>query len=290
MATTTSRSMRRGLQPAVPMPYVPALEELYRKYGNEIFCRGQLVMLSGRRGSQKSGAALWLVHQWDEPTLYVNGDMSAWTANSRVLSITSGLGKDEVKDILREGGARRDDLEATADDSRVLFLHSSRPALEEIDEEVDAFVEAWDAYPPVVVIDNLMDVEPLLDGEFENLVEILQQLKNMAHETDILVMVLHHNKDDGNSAYPAPIEGLKQRVGMTPEVVLSIALENQPGQDEIPFRISVTKQREGRATPKADDYATLIAIPDRTDFRASNYYQQSTVPAPPAGEGNTWGT
>lgn len=271
------------------MPYVPALDELYRKYGNEIFCRGQLVMLSGRRGSQKSGAALWLVHQWGEATLYVNGDMSAWTANSRVLSITSGKGKDTVKDILREGGNARDELEATADSSRVMFFHNSRPALDEIDEEIDAYVEAWDAYPPVVVVDNLMDVAPLLDGEFENLVEILQQLKNLAHETDILVMVLHHNKDDGNSAYPSPIEGLKQRVGMTPEVVLSVALENQPGQDEIPFRVSVTKQREGRATPKADDWATLVAIPDRTDFRAGNFYQQPPG-AVPAGEGNTWGT
>lgn len=269
------------------MPHLEALEEVYRKFGG-LFFEQQITMISGRRGSQKSGFGMWLVSQWNLPTLYVNADMTSWTANSRHISIFSGLGKDVVEEALQDH--RRAELVAATDRSNIRFMHASRPSLDDLEAEVDAYTEMYDEPYKVVVIDNLMDIDPVAADEHVNLTEILQQLKPI-REAGSTIIALHHNKDGGDTNYPSDISGLRGLVSQIPEVIVSVAIENQDG-DEMPFRLTVTKQRSGYSDPKAQDWVEIVAEPDRTLFKARSF-EQTVVAAPPVAVpvyGNTWGS
>src|SRR5690606_26140060 len=108
------------------------------------------------------------------------------------------------------------------------------------DAEIDAWVEFNDEFPKLIIVDNLLDVEPLSDQEFASHKAILLELKSLARRTGALVLVLAHAKEEGDPAFPAPKSGLQNKVSNTPAIMLSVALE--PGADDKSiFRVAPVK-------------------------------------------------
>ncbi len=78
------RSFERASQTAAELPRIPQLEPLYRNQDMHIH-KGDLVMIAGRSGSQKSGLAMFITAMLNQPALYISGDMTPWEASTRII-------------------------------------------------------------------------------------------------------------------------------------------------------------------------------------------------------------
>lgn len=259
MPVPAFRALSGARASGAPLPEVPALQALYR-----LGCRprlGQMTMIAGQPGSQKSGLTMWLVAQLALPTLYFSLDMAQSTAFIRMASIATGETGDQVTSNLAEGYGDwyADELR----ESPVHFCFDTEADMDDVASELDAWVEMYDDFPKIIVIDNLMDLVGGGESEHESHKEVLKELKALARVTGAAIFVLHHMSEGiGNAAYPSPRKALQQKVAQTPEVVLSVALDGDA------FRISPVKNRNGRQFADATEYAVLRADPARTAFYA----------------------
>ena len=82
------RSFERASQTAAELSRIPQLEPLYRNLDMHIH-KGDLVMIAGRSGSQKSGLAMFITAMLNQPALYISGDMTPWEASTRIISLNT---------------------------------------------------------------------------------------------------------------------------------------------------------------------------------------------------------
>lgn len=265
MPVPVARALSGAKSTGAPLPQVPALQGLYA-----LGCRprlGQMTMVVGQPGSQKSGFTMWWVQQMGLPTLYCCLDMSQTTAFVRMASMVTGQAGDTVAEGIQNGLG--DVYAEQLEDSKVHFVFDSEMDLDDLADELDSFVETWDAYPGVLVIDNLLDLASMGESENESYKTILKELKALAHSTGMAVFVLHHVSEGvGDPAYPSPRKAILQKVAQTPEVVLSVAL------DGYAFRVAPVKSRNSQQDASGKTYAELRADPERTTFypRSSHGY------------------
>lgn len=261
---TANRALTLNAASAPELPRIEALKPLY-----DVGCRprqGEIIMIAGRSGTQKSGFALWLAANWNLPTLYMSADMSGWQASIRLACMQLGMTTDQVEEQLHAPEGRRAVEQALAP-LRITFSFSSPITMSGLEAEMDAQVELWDAYPKVIVIDNLMDIEGC-DSDYAAQMAALQDLAALSRDTGSTILVLHHATDKSREAkydpsMPPSREQVKGGLSEKPELSLSVAL--QPNTLE--YRIAVIKQRMGPSDPTAQNYVTLRADPARTQFR-----------------------
>ncbi len=259
---TPGRSLTLSVESGKELPRVPELKALY-----DIGCRvrqGEVVMILGRSGSQKSGFALFWTAQMNLPTLYLSADMSSYTAASRLACMATGDSTEMVERTMAEGDSQRylDALKS----SNISFSFGSPITWRGIDEELEAYVELWDAYPKVIVLDNLCDVEGA-ESDYVAQMAVMASCTEMARETGATVIVMHHATDKGQSAIadpwgPPSRDQAKNGLSEKPELSLSVALD--PTSYE--FKIAITKQRMGRSDPTARTFARLRCYPEMTRF------------------------
>ena len=250
------------------LPRVPALRALYARG-----CRprhGEVVMIAGRSGTQKSGLALWWTAQMNLPTLYFSADMSPFTASSRVASMVTGDTTEQVEAGMAAGGQRRSRYLRALAPSRITFAFGSPITWRALDEELEAYVELWDAYPQVIVCDNLMDFESA-ESDYTAQMAVMSSLTELARTTGATVIVLHHASDKSWEAKtdpwaPPSRDQVKGGLSEKPELSLSVALDPQ----SLEYRIAVIKQRMGPSDPTARHYAVLWCEPERTRFHADS--------------------
>lgn len=264
-----SRALRLNANSGKPLPHVPDLEHLY-----EIgFAprHGQLIMLVGRSGSQKSGFAMWWVEQMGLPTLYFSGDMSAFTASSRIASCRYGLPTDEIEAVIERDDEQTVDLMRNLRESKVQFSFGSPITWRAVDEEIRAYVEVHNAYPSVVVFDNLMDFEGA-EADYTAQMETMQYLTEFCRETGATVIVMHHASDkaiDPRRPWKPPARNdVKGGMAEKPEISLGVALDN----DSLDFNIAVLKQRMGPQDPTGEKYISIKCIPELTRFEAKQMH------------------
>lgn len=152
---TPGRSLSLNIEAGQELPRVPAFEALYQ-WGMRPR-QGEVVMIAGRSGSGKSALALFWVAQMNLPTLYVSADMSAFTASTRLASMVTGDTTEEIEMAMALGDGDRY-FEAMRD-MKIQFSFGSPIVWQSLYDEIDAYVELWDQFPSVVVIDNLMDFD-----------------------------------------------------------------------------------------------------------------------------------
>ena len=245
---------------------MPVLEELEDLYALGVRPRqGEVMMIAGRSGSQKSGFALWLVQRWNLPTLYFSADMSAFQASTRLACSATGMTTEEVEAKLAAGGnTAREVLDALAG-SKVTFSFGSPISWQPMTELIEAHVEMYDAFPAVIVIDNLMDVEDA-ESDYSMQMAAMQSLHDLARATGATVLILHHASDktqNKNDPWAPPSRAeVKGGLSEKPELSLSVALN----PDTLDFRVACIKQRMGPSDPSGSTYATLIADPASTRF------------------------
>jgi len=222
-------------------------------------------MVAGRSGTQKSGFALWWTCQMNLKTLYLSADMSAFTASARIASMMTGLTTDGVEAQMHEGGDARADVLDSMGNLNLTFSFGpiTWPG---VDAEIEAYVELHNAYPEMIVLDNLMDVEGAA-SDYAVQMDVMQNVTDLSRATGAAILVMHHSSDKSWDARtdpwaPPSRDQIKNGMSEKPELTLSVALN--PRSHE--FRIAILKQRMGFSDPTASSYASLKCDPSRTRF------------------------
>lgn len=224
-------------------------------------------MVAGRSGTQKSGFALWWTAQMGLPTLYFSADMSAFTASSRLACMTLGLTSQEIEAGMAEGGAETY-MDALKSLNNFTFSFGSPISWRQVDEELQAYIELWNAYPEVIVFDNLMDFENA-ESDYTEQMAVMQGGTELARDTGATTIFLHHASDKSWEATsdpwkPPSRKDIKNGLAEKPELCLGVALD----PNNLSYRVAVLKQRMGKCDPSGNTYAILQAEPDKTRFHA----------------------
>ena len=248
------------------LPKVDAFSALY-DYGMAPRY-GQVIMIVGRSGSQKSGLALWWIDEMNLPSLYFSADMSAFTASARLASKRTGNTTEEVERAMAMGGEARARCMDALVDSKLTFSFGSPITWRQIDEELTAYVELWDAYPEVIAFDNLMDFEGA-ESDYTAQMEVMQGVTELARETGSTVIIMHHASDKSWDARtdpwsPPSRDQVKGGLSEKPELSISVALD----PNTMAFNMAVIKQRMGPQDATGKRWRTLRCIPELTRFEA----------------------
>lgn len=259
-----SRALSLNAESGRRLPRVDAFHALY-EYGMDPR-HGQVIMIVGRSGSQKSGLALFWVDEMNLPTLYFSADMSAFTASSRLASKRTGQNTEQVERSMAAGGEARQRCLDSLVDSNVTFSFGSPITWRQIDEELKAYVELWDAYPEVIAFDNLMDFEGA-ESDYTEQMSVMQGVTELARETGATVMIMHHASDKSWDARsdpwsPPSRDQVKGGLSEKPELSISVALD----PNTLQFNVAVIKQRMGPQDPTAKRWRQLRCEPALTRF------------------------
>lgn len=263
-----ARALTLNAESGRALPRVEALADLYN-----MGCKprhGEVVMVVGRSGTQKSGFALWWTIQMNLPTLYFSADMSAFTAATRVAGMQTGYTTGAIENLMRTDGVEREKIVGSLQDLNLQFAFG-KITWEGLDEELAAYVELHNAFPEVIVVDNLMDIEGC-STDYQPQMEAMDSLTALARTTGATVIVLHHASDKTWEAKsdpwaPPSRDQVKNGLAEKPELCLGVALNPRTFE----YRIAVLKQRMGPQDPTGQSCALLRCEPERTRFHRMTY-------------------
>lgn len=263
---TPGRSLALNAEAGRPLPKVPAFDALYK-----MGCtprHGQVIMVVGRSGTQKSGFALFWVAQMNLPTLYFSADMSAFTASARLASMHTGHTTEMVEAGMKAGDEYRQQYLDALADSKIVFSFGAPIRWQSVDEELEAWVDLHNEYPQVIVFDNLMDFEGG-ESDYTEQMAVMSNVTDLARDTGITVILLHHATDKSWDAKSSPWtppsrDQVKGGLSEKPELSLSVGLDPH----SMDYKIAVIKQRMGPCDPTAQTYCNMRCEPEYTRFRA----------------------
>lgn len=267
---TAARALALNASSAPVLPAVPELSDLFNNgpYGFQPRVN-DLIMIAGQSGSQKSGFALYWVARMGLPTLYLSADMTPFQASVRLACMKLGLPTEAVEGMMQtpDGMAR---VEGGMEDLNITFSFGSPITWRGVDTELDAYVELHNAYPEVIVWDNLMDTE-YCENDYTAQMEAMQLIHSLKSEIGSTIIVLHHATDkprdsgrDGgrDPGQPPPRKEIKNGLSEKPEDVLTVA--TSPNDNR--FGVAIVKQRMGFNDPNAQRFIRLQAEPALTRF------------------------
>lgn len=223
-----------------------------------VFRQAQLHLIAAQPGGGKTLLALWYAIQAKIPSLYFSADSDSRTIATRAGAI---LMEKEVATVEKMMDTEASVLleDALADGaSHVRFNFDPSPSLQDIEEEIEAWIELHGAPPAAVFVDNLMNVAAAADNEWTAMRDAMSAFHYMAREYESAFIVLHHvseNEKMSKPNYPAPRKALMGKVAALPELVLSVALDSGSNA----YKIAVVKNRHGKSDPTAENYITLSA-------------------------------
>ena len=155
---SAKRSLTKAKSLGSPLPRIPELADLHDGQFRYRFFSAQTTVIAGIPGAQKSGLVTWLLSQWNLPTLFFSADTDQKTAISRLTAAITGDEVNEVRRAIDTGNeAYYEDVIAA---SRIQWVFTPEPDINDIENQLAAWVEAWDSWPSIIVLDNLLDVIP----------------------------------------------------------------------------------------------------------------------------------
>lgn len=202
------RSFERASQTAAELPRIPQLEPLYRNLDMHIH-KGDLVMIAGRSGSQKSGLAMFITAMLNQPALYISGDMTPWEASTRIISLNTQHTTAQIQQNIDDYGPEyyRDSIHHGA---HITFSFQSPITWTDITMELQAYMEMWNTFPPIIVIDNLMDIQDC-ESDYQAQQEAMQWITALGRDTGSTIIVTHHATDKTGSDIEHPRLGGKSK-------------------------------------------------------------------------------
>ncbi len=271
MLNATS-ALRKASESGEPLPPIPALHRLTEN--RVLFRFGQLVMIGARPNAGKSTFAQWLAAEWNLDTLYFSADQDAHTTVVKLASAMTGHKGYEIEQHLGaddSGGAFYEDA-LTA--SNIQFVFDSNPSVEDMVHEVHAYVEMFDQYPQVIVVDNLLNVQD--SGELAVDQWIVGELHALARETGALVLLLVHATEATKREphMPSAMKEILNKLAQLPDMVLTVALSDENNE----FRIAAVKTRGTKADPMAKSPYLL----------GSDFSRCAFFPSPYSRDGRSW--
>lgn len=261
---TPSRSLALHAESGKELPRIPAFNALYARGIRPR--HGEVIMIVGRSGTQKSGFALYWIEQMHVNALYFSADMSAFTASSRIANMITGDTTEMVEMGMKAGGKHRQGYLDALATSKIQFSFGSPLSWRKVDEELEAYVEIHNRYPELICFDNLMDFEGA-ESDYTEQMAVMANATELARSTGATVVLLHHATDKGWAATsdpwsPPSRDQVKGGLSEKPELSLSVALNPQSYE----YRVACIKQRMGPSDPTAGSFVSLRCEPERTRF------------------------
>jgi KaiC/GvpD/RAD55 family RecA-like ATPase len=216
--------------------------------------RGQTSMVAAAPGAGKSAFALDLAMRTPVRSLYISADTDSFTMGMRAAAKMSGHPQEQVERRMSDPdmAGQYHDLLAKLWNVRFSF---DAACMEDVRDEVYAYATATGSFPPLIIVDNLVNVTESGDDDYRAMRQAVSDLDRLAHNTGAHVMVLHHANgkyEDGDT--PIPQSGLENKVAKIPAQILTLTR-----RQEIELGVHIVKNRSGKADPKGGLVAHLIA-------------------------------
>lgn len=207
------------------------------------FRKGQVCMIAGQPGAFKSGFTLDYVLRTGVPTLYFSADSDPATVKFRAGAMLLAWPVDGVEQaLLEDGEAAVAVRQALTSAEQVRFCFDPAPTLDDLELEIQAYIELFGDVPGLIVVDNLINVVAESDNEWQGLRELMSSLHQLARFTSSAVCVLHHTSEaDGDPTCPPPRRAIHGKVSQLPELILTVAVD--PAQ--CAFKVAAVKNRSG---------------------------------------------
>lgn len=199
-----SRSVRLKRMGGRPMPTV--LHPLAA--AGQHIRRSEVTMIAGQPGAGKSLLALWHAVWWANHHglrgIYFSADSAEMGQAARALAmVMMNLTVKEAEALLEEENDWA--MESMRKIDTLFWSFETDLTYENIDDEIQAFVEMWGTVPDFIIVDNLTDVEGQADDEGSTIRRAMKALTQLANRTDAAVVVLHHtSEDDRFKELPCP--------------------------------------------------------------------------------------
>lgn len=158
----------------------------------------ELVVLAGAPGGGKSLLAVNMAMGVDYPCLYFAQDSPA-SVLVRMASVALDMTHNEAHGMMSK---RREEMAEMMEDVRpTLVFERGAVTVDRVRESAEALTEWLGEAPPLIFIDNLIDmiVEGYTSSETGFYATALPKLKQMANELNTTVVLLHHVIRSGES-------------------------------------------------------------------------------------------
>ena len=188
------------------------------------FRRGQVSLVAAASGGGKSALATHIaVHSSPKiPTLYLSADSDKVTLGTRIASSVMDLYLNDVESLLREGDPDTWTI-LQQSTNHIWFYWESCPSMTDIYEEIEAYAYVTGAWPHLIVIDNLINIDPQGEAGHIQKDSVMHRLQELANVTNSHVMVLHHVTGEyENGDQPIPKNGLLDKVAKRPRLVVTL--------------------------------------------------------------------
>lgn len=219
------------------------------------FRRGQVCMVAAAPNAGKSMLALIYAIKAGVPTLFFSADTDSATVMIRAAAHISGHTQETVESLLQQNKFRYgDELDKM---KHIEFVFDSSPTLDDIENEIKAYVELYGVQPQLIVIDNLMNVAAETDNEWAGLRAIMVELHDMARKTEACVLVLHHVSEQseyGRPDEPPPRRSIHGKVSQLPAMIVTLGYDVWNNQ----LRVAAVKNRFGKHTADGKDFISLF--------------------------------
>jgi len=203
----------------------------------------------------KSMFALIYAIKAQVPTLFFSADTDTATVTIRAAAHISGHTQVTVENNIRSNPSYYSDyLEKMG---HIQWVFDSSPSLDDIEQEVKAYIELFGIAPRLIVIDNLMNVVAETDNEWAGLRAIMVEFHDMARKTEACVMVLHHVSEQteyGTTFEPPARRAIHGKVSQLPALILTLGYDPYAHT----LRVAAVKNRFGRHTADGKDYIGLF--------------------------------
>lgn len=209
-----SRVVREGMKSSMPLPHW----SVKWAKAEALLVRGALTVIAGPPGSGKTITSLNIVNALRLPTVYMSNDSTRYTIAKRSYSMLTGLDPHAAADILENYPDTA--AETLSQFSEIRFDFSSDPSVEDILLNGEAFRELYGEYPPLTVVDILMNVED--DGVTEqNYWKLMPKLKDIAVSWNTAMVLIHHTSESAKCEPCPPRSAIMGKANQLPELIVT---------------------------------------------------------------------
>lgn len=215
-----------------------------------IINRGALTVIAGGPGSGKTITALNLVDKINVPTMYFSNDSTQYTIVTRGYSMLAQKDISETEELVKKNPVFV--AEVLNRWSHVRWDFNSSPDLEEIFKHGDAFRELYGEYPPMTVVDIIMNVD---QGESSSANDqkywgLFKELKIMAADWNTGLVAVHHTSEQAKGNPCPPRSAIMGKANQLPELIIT---QNIIG-DKVAY--AVVKNRNGPSDETGETHWT----------------------------------
>ncbi len=219
--------------------------------------RTGITMIAGPSGSMKTFFAINMAIRTGVPTMYFSADSDDRTIVKRLLSYHTGKETAEVEGWLKTQEGRdfaRDVLRAT---DHIMWSFNPSPSIEDLYLEMEAMAEVKGAFPPLTVIDILMNVDDGSGAVSQTYWTTMQELNIFAEKTGTALVVVHHTTEAVEGKPVQPRSAVMGKASHLQALMFNIAGSALEGK----MYVGVVKNRHGPSDLTGMDYFELEALP-----------------------------